>query len=352
MNPKSLIPKLSRWVAISIITLAFPALLLATPQAPPSGDVEIAEYIGMDIDQDQRLEGARIGVELNDGIATLSGTVESLAQAERASSRAVANAGVRAVVNRLQVNPKNDSEILKEARRMIDGQNMIVAEQVSISVSDHRMLLEGTVGTWDEKDLARDVISEVLGIVAIENALTVSGRGQREDSQIAEQIRFLIHKDPVFDGLDVAVMVKSGSVQLRGQVGSSGEIGRLMRRCHVDGVTGFRTSGLKVNGDLAMEGLVDKVYSRTESLAALRDALRADDRIYSKGLNTSMEDGVLTLTGNVGQVAESDAVESTARVIPGIVRVVNDLRITGEDDRGGKLPDIKVASSPWVMPPL
>ncbi len=339
----------SHLAILSFVLIGSSFRLLATPEALPESDAEISEYIAMDVGRDSHLASAEIRVDVEDGIATLRGSVDSLAQAERSFVRAMANPSIRAVVSLLEVEPKSDSLILRQARAILKDQSMMVADDVSVSVSDQRVILEGEVGTWDERELARELVSEVAGAAAIENRLEVTPGTAREDSQIAGHIRFLIQDDPLFDGLDLAVTVNSGSVEIRGQVGSGGDIGRLVRHCHVDGVKVFRTSGLKVNADLAMEGLVDKEFDKGESLAAIADSLRSDPRIMGRSVKARLRDGVLTLSGNVADDSESDVAEFTARGIPGVERVVNNLDVSAKKKRGG-LADIRVASPPAVRP--
>ncbi|MEO5916791.1 MAG: BON domain-containing protein [Luteolibacter sp.] len=352
MKPNQLNRNHHRLIVFTVTTLGASTLLFASPQLAPRGDSEIAEFIQMDANQDKQLDGARIHVRIKDGMAFLTGTADSLAQAERATARAVASVGVRAVVNQIQINPQPPAEILRAAKSALDGQKMIVADKIRVSISGHRLSLVGSVGNWSDRDFATEIVSKVRGAVAVDNELTVTSQATAGDSQIAEQLRFMIRRDPLCEGLDLTVEVKSGIVRISGEVGSFGEIDRLVRRSRLPGVTEVRVSRLSVNRDLAMEGVADKNYSEGESIAALRDALDGDARIHAGSINVAMDGNTVTLTGSVARLEESDAAGFTARGIPGVLRVVNQLDVVRGADASGSAEEFKVASPPLVMPPV
>ncbi|GAA5122824.1 BON domain-containing protein [Luteolibacter yonseiensis] len=328
MKPKTSHHPAGQWTALSILVLASAQLSLATPEAAPSGESEVADFIQTDIRADSRLRGAEIDVRIENNIAILTGTANSLAQAERATTRANASEGVLAVSNQVRIKPGKTGDLAARAKAVLAKQKTFTANGVAVTADGSRVLLNGEVGTPDEKDLAREIVSEVPGVLAIENNLTVTYEGIREDSQITEQLHFIIQDDPLYEGLDLVASVKSGTATLSGEVGSRGELDRLIRRSYVTGVTDVQVSNLSINRNLQMEGLVDKNYSREESLAALKGALAADPRIDARTIRSEMADGVITLSGSVRQITESDAVESTARGIPGVLSVSNQLRIS------------------------
>lgn len=345
MKPLSSKSLFSHWAAITTMTLGSITLLFATPQTAPSGDAEVTEFLQMEVDHDPQLEGSRIQIEIRDGIATLTGEADSMAQAERASARAIASVGVRAVVNQVKIAPQPKFVILNGAKSALSGQKMVNSGRIRVSVTGQRAVMEGNVPTADEKELAREILFGVPGVAAVENHLTVSGNGGRDDSQIAEHLRFLIRRDPLCEGLDLTVTVNSGSAKISGEVGTSQEVGRLLRRCRVEGVSTFRTTELKVNSDLAMEGIAEKEYSKVESVAALREAIAQDSRINARSITIAMNDGVVLLTGKIRSQAEGDAAEFTARSIPGVQRVVSHLGIQNRPEVAGDPPDIRAASS-------
>lgn len=328
----SKIPGLLAAVGMTLLSVISAA---ATPQLPPEGALEIAEFIQTDMQSDSKMEGADVHVRIEKGLAILTGQAKSLAQVERATTRAIASAGVRAVVNRMRIIPVPAAMISGNAKAALKGQKMAVTDRVKVTASGDRLVVTGTIGTQDESELVREILSEIPGVSAVENRLEVTFEGLRSDAQIEEQLRFLIHDDPLYAGLDLVATVSGGKVKLSGKVGNSGEFDRLVRRCHVTGVFEVQNAGLNLDPVLAMEGLMEKVYTDEEALLALRDALQADDRIDSRRIHAEIVGGFATLKGSVRTIAESDAVELTARGIPGVLQVTNELEIRREDRLAG-----------------
>lgn len=347
ISTSSKIPCFLGTLAFSLISVLS---LPATPQLAPEGALEIAEFIQMDMRSDSKMEDADVHVRIQDGIAILTGPARSLAQVERATTRAIASAGVRAVVNQMRVTSVPAKLIAGNAKAALKAQKLAVADQVKVAAAGERLVVSGTVGTQDESELLREILSEIPGVRAVENRLEVTFEGLRTDAQIEEQLRFLINDDPLYAGLDLVATVSGGKVKLSGKVGNRGEFDRLVRRCHVTGVFEVQNAGLNIDSALAMEGLMDKFYTDEDSLVALRDALQADDRIDSSGIKTQIADGFATLAGSVRSIVESDAVELTTRGIPGVLRVTNELKIRPEAQLAGKPRQIHAGSPPVLKP--
>lgn len=310
--------------------LATSALAIATPELAPSGNQEISEFIAMDLASDSRMQGTDVSVKIKDGIAFLSGSVKTLDQAERAAERAMAASGVRAVVNRitLAVSPVSDPQLHEAAMSALKQNGSLDAGRISVNAREGVVILSGEVGTWDEQEIAREVVSTVPGVIGIENKTEVIFSSPRSDEQIQKQLAGLISNDPLYDGLHLSVSVKEGVVRLKGEVGSKGEYNRLVRRSSVTGVFEVNADQLKVNGDLAMEAVEDKHFSPEQMNKALADAVNADGRIDPNAVSFRLAEGIVTIEGTVIRNEEKFAAESTARGVPGVMAVSNRLRVS------------------------
>lgn len=331
------------WAVLVIAAMGSMATVSATPQLAPSGDGEVSDFIQVDVSADVLLRSSDISVSVSHHLAILTGTARTLSQAERAAARAIASPDVDAVVNQVIVKSSPDSKISQSAKQILASQKMIVADKIASEISAGRVTLIGSVGTWDERELARDLMSDIPGVIAVRNELAVTFEGVRTDSQIANQLRYVIRRDPLYQGLDIAVAVKNGVAKFNGQVGSRGDVNRLIRRGYVTGIMEVDTKNISVNRDLAMEAVTDKNYSDEQSLTALRAILAADPRINPDGLSSVVSNGVVTLQGNVDGLAASDAAESAARGIPGVLRVSNELRVQRQFSN-----NMKAASPPLL----
>lgn len=303
----------------------------ATPEPGPEGDSETADFISMDVQADQKMVGSKVEVTVENGIATLTGTALSLEQSERAAARAMATADVRAVVNRVRIiNPiAKDAVLADRVQQRLAKSPAIDASRIKVAVDGRKATLAGQVGSWDEQELAREIATEIPGLFQIDNRLEVTFDTVRTDKAIAAQIRHMVADDPLCAGISIDVTVKDGVVSLGGEVGSTSEKDQLVHRSHVTGVTEVWADDIMVNSDLAMEGLRGKVVSPDATLKALGDAFSADPRLQGTDIQASATGSQVTLTGTVPSDEARAAAESTARGLPGVMIVANEIRVAG-----------------------
>jgi len=316
-------------VALVLTAAGVSGQLFASPEAAPSTPEETADFINMDIKADTAMKGSDLRVSLHNGIALIEGSALTLDQTERAAARALATVSIRAVVNDVRIVPPSDTSLsLKEsAEAAFQKQELVDASHIKINENNGRIVLTGTVGTWDEQELARELVSKVPAVRAIDNRLQVTYEGIRTDAQIAAQVKYMIHDDPLYTGLDFGVVVKDGVVSLSGTTGNKAEADRLVRRSYVTGVIEVNATNLDVNSNLAMEGLTDKHITPEQTLVALNDAYVLDPRVDETKVHATFKEGVLTLSGVVNDINEKDAAESTARGVPGVLTISNQLVI-------------------------
>lgn len=343
MKKTTAIEKAGRTAAVMLVV--FPLISSATPEMGPSGDKDIAEFIEMDVSADSRMEGTKVSVIIRDGIAILSGRVATLDQAERAMERALATTGVRAVVNQIEISSETviDKILAQRAMAALKDDKALGADRLNVSAEAGVVTILGEVSTWDEQEIAREAVSRVAGVKAIENRTEVLFENPRTDDQIQAQLAELIANDPLYDGLSLTVSVKEGIAKLNGEVGSKGEYDRLVRRSSVTGVFEVNADRLRVNSDLAMEAAADKHFTPEKTMETLEDAFAADRRVSPGEFRYSLENGVLTLDGSVSATAAKHAVESTARGVPGVLAVNNQINVVQ-----GNLP--VAANAPLVTP--
>lgn len=340
------VPRIARWMVLATALGALaPVTVTATPQLGPSGDEEVAEFIQMDFRADSRLTGASFRVTVASGIVTLTGTALSLEQAERAAARCLVTKGTRAVINQVRISDPvaSDATLQTRIEERLKKSPAVDASRVKVRVEERRAILSGDVGTWDEQELARALAAGVIGIRDIDNRLGVSFETIRTDAAIQAQLVHQIAADPLCEGLTIQVKVKDGVATLSGDVGTSSERLRLIRASHVTGIIEVKAKNLLVDSDLAMEGMGDKVFTPDETLAALRDALAADSRVQGAEIQSGLMEGILTLTGTAPTSEARSAAESTARGLPGVLGVSNQLRVTGQTGDGATAANVTAA---------
>ncbi|QJE97137.1 BON domain-containing protein [Luteolibacter luteus] len=317
----------TRWMILA----AAVGLASATPEFGPQGDSDTADFIEMDVKADNRMIGSKVEVAVENGIATLNGTAISLEQTERAAARAMATAEIRAVVNRLRIiDPvAKDAVLAERVQQRLSKSEAIDASRIRVIVDGRKATLAGQVGSWDEQELAREIATEIPGLKEISNRLEVTFDTVRTDSAIKAQILHMVHDDPLCQGITIDVKVKDGVVSLGGEVGSPGEKDQLVHRSHVTGVTEVWADDIMVNRDLAMEGMNGKITKPSDTLRVLEDAFAADPRLKGADIQASAAGNQVTLTGTAPNDEARAAAESTARGIPGVMIVANEVRVAG-----------------------
>lgn len=321
--------------------------LHATQETVSKSSEEICEFVASEILNDSRMTGAQVSLVIQNGIAKLTGRVETLDQAERAADRVLATAQVRAVINEMLIDPKQapTGDLTSAVRAALDQNKALDAKRIKISSKGDKVTLTGEVGTWDEQELARESVTTILGVRKIENHTEVVFDSVRTDLQIGEQIRQTIANDPLYSGLALTASVKDGMVKLQGKIGSKGEYDRLVRCAFVTGVFEVNADHLTIDSDLKMEGVEDKHFTQDEMVSALDDAISQDVRIDQSLVHWKITEGVIVLSGKVPTEEMKAAVESTARGIPNVLAVRNEIRVDQRSSRA-----LVSANAPLVSP--
>ena len=128
-----------------------------------------------EIARDPALRPWEIGIAAEDGVVTLTGTVDG--QAEKvAAERAVRRVdGVRTIANDLRIRARNertDTDIARDAANRLRN-NIAVPESVQAVVSDGYVTLEGTVRWMHQRAAAETAVKYLRGVKKVENGIRV-----------------------------------------------------------------------------------------------------------------------------------------------------------------------------------
>ncbi len=141
-------------------------------------DALIANEIRLDLKTDYLLENRDISVEVHDGVATLSGLIETPYEKEHAETLAHRVLGVREVVNDLALPGRaayTDAALADHVRSRLrsNWKTWPVAGQIRVTVEEGRATLTGRVDNWSERLEAGRVARRVDGIRQVRNQLVV-----------------------------------------------------------------------------------------------------------------------------------------------------------------------------------
>jgi osmotically-inducible protein OsmY len=172
------------------------------------------------------IDPAEIGVAVKDGVATLTGHVDSYAQklaAERAAKRV---RGVRGVAEEIEVRipmvtQRTDADIARAALNALQWNVRVPDEQVKVKVEDGWVTLEGEVDWGFQKEASVDAVRDLIGVCGVSNLLTVKPKVQTQE--IKAKIAQAFKRSAELEADRIKVEAMNGKVTLSGKVHSWSE---------------------------------------------------------------------------------------------------------------------------------
>jgi osmotically-inducible protein OsmY len=187
-------------------------------------DRELAQRILRELKWDSRVDWASINVEVNDAVATLTGTVSSYARKIVAQEAAHRVAGVLDVANDIEVRPvdlfaRTDTQIAAAVRNALEWDALVPNEEITSTVSDGWVTLEGNVDYWRERGDAERAILRLAGVAGVINKITIRERPV-DLQELRDQIECALERRADREAQRLRVDVHDGTVDLWGRVHS------------------------------------------------------------------------------------------------------------------------------------
>ena len=170
------------------------------------------------------LNAAEIGVTVKDGVVTLTGTVDSYSKKSEAEDAAKNVAGVKAVVEKIELNfgrswdKKDDNEIATEVINALKWNWQVPNDKVKVKVEKGWVTLEGKLEWNYQKDAAKAAVGNLLGVTGVSNNITI--KSEAEDQIEKRDIENAFRRNWSLDDKDITVKVLEHKVTLSGTVDS------------------------------------------------------------------------------------------------------------------------------------
>lgn len=122
------------------------------------------------------LDATDIEVNVESGVVTLDGTVDSLWKKHQAAELAMNIGGVLNIVNNLAITPMQstiDDNIAKRITEALERDSTVDAEQVVVAVETGFVTLSGTVSDWYAKNAVHDAVVHTPGVTGVEDELRI-----------------------------------------------------------------------------------------------------------------------------------------------------------------------------------
>jgi osmotically-inducible protein OsmY len=271
-----------------------------------------------------------VDVKVSNGVVTLSGRTDNILTKKRAGKIAETVTGVKSVINNIMVlkSTRSDAKIEDDLVTALANNPATDAFQVNPEVNNGNVILSGTVGSWQEKELCREVAESVRGVRDVTNNININYNALRTDKDIKADVLSRLKWDIYVNQQFIRVSVNKGIVSLRGTVASAAEKEWAYDDAWVNGVNSVNVDDLRVQWwqNSSPEYEQETITLRDKEIkAALEQAFIIDPRVISDRINIKVNDGVVTLRGMVTDLQSKHAAERDARRTIGVFGIKNDL---------------------------
>jgi osmotically-inducible protein OsmY len=190
-------------------------------------DEQIQHDVLQELKWDAQLQPNEIGVIVDGGVVTLTGTVDSYVRKWEAEEAALRVRGVRAVANELQVrlptsSERTDADIAAAAKRALDW-NSALPDTISVTVSTGVVTLRGEVERQFQKKEAERAVRNITGVVGVTNLIEVMPRVAPTPDELKTRVEQALLRTAEADAENIAVRVDGSRVTLTGRVRSWAE---------------------------------------------------------------------------------------------------------------------------------
>jgi len=215
---------------------------------------------------------------------------------------------------------KSDYAIKKDVLDELDWDPEVEAAKVGIEVTDGAVTMTGAVASYRQQEAARAAAKRVNGVRALVDRLEVELPEQHRlsDEGLAERIAHVLSANVSSAGRNIQADVENGIVTLSGELEHHHQRRNILKNiAHVAGIADV-VDAMTVQPAVSVSGVEERV----------REALDRHAEIEASNIQVRVREGVVTLEGTVECLAEMDRIEQAAWAGPGVVNVVNNLKLT------------------------
>jgi osmotically-inducible protein OsmY len=190
-------------------------------------DSEIKKAVLRELEWDTRVEETDVGVAVNEGVVTLTGTVSSWAKMMAAQEAAHRVTGVLDVANDIKVKVlgsavRNDTDIARAVRNALEWDVFVPDTRIRSTVSDGWVTLEGDVDFWNQRDDAEKAVRNLSGVHGVSNKIEIKLL-KVIPTDVRESIEKALERRAEREARRIDLDVRDGRVALSGVVHSWAE---------------------------------------------------------------------------------------------------------------------------------
>jgi osmotically-inducible protein OsmY len=189
-------------------------------------DLELQKDVLDELKWEPSVNANDIGVIVDNGVVTLTGSVDHYAGKWDAEHAALRVAGVGAVANEINVKlpgnfERNDTDIALAATNALDWHTVIPKDCIKTIVENGWITLSGEVEWQYQREAAENAVRRLIGVKGVVNEVTVKPHVMPTD--VKEKIEAALKRNAALDAQGIQVEVNGSKVTLRGKVRSFAE---------------------------------------------------------------------------------------------------------------------------------
>jgi osmotically-inducible protein OsmY len=190
--------------------------------ADVKSDRQIQQEVMRELRWDSRVDETEIGVEVDKGVVTLTGTVNSYAKKLAGREAAHRVTGVLDVADDVRVKSqgsreRTDTEIAHAVRTSLEWDAFVPDQKIRSTVTEGFVTLEGEVATLREKEDAEAAVRNLAGVRDVRNRLFVAAV-KADPVKLREAIEEALERRAEREAERIRVSVEEGTVTLEGKV--------------------------------------------------------------------------------------------------------------------------------------
>jgi osmotically-inducible protein OsmY len=174
-----------------------------------------------ELDWEPSIEASTIGVAVDNGVVTLTGHVQSLAQKVKAEELVRRIRGVRAIAQEIEVRlpqsvSPSDDDIARRALSMLDWDVIVPEDAIRLKVQQGWVTLSGQVSREYQRKAAEEDVRRLAGVLGITNLITLEGEPHLAivKGRIEDALRRNVHIE--MNGIRISIL--DGKVTLEGKL--------------------------------------------------------------------------------------------------------------------------------------
>lgn len=189
-------------------------------------DYEIQRDVIDELGWEPLLNASQIVVSVKNGVVSLKGYVDYYSKKLAAEKAVKRVKGVKAVAQDIEVRPGEqgripDSRIAESVLRALEWNSTIPHERIRIKVDKGWVHLEGKVGWLYQKESAESIVSDLTGVVGVNNQIVVEPL--IDTNIVKENIRKALERSANLEASKIHIETNGNKVILKGSARSWNE---------------------------------------------------------------------------------------------------------------------------------